>query len=172
MKVIGQCLDKIEFTKYVKDYSFGTIPPNRIVLHHTWKPTKVMWNGKHSIAGLKTYYEGKGWQTGPHLFIADDGIWLFTPFYDVGVHAGTGNATYKSKFSDRRFNGYIGVKGAGNWKWQLESYSIGIEMVGNYDSKRPSGKTWDNTLHVIKTLMEELKMPHDALKFHRDYTYI
>jgi len=173
MIIVGKNLDKIGFKQYVADYNFGTIPPNRLVLHHTWKPIEEdgdgiiepgEWNGSYTVQALKTYYERKGWQTAPHLFVAEDGIWLFTPFYDVGVHAGKGNATYKSKFSNARFNGYIGRKGAGNWKWNLESYSIGIEVVGDYDDHKPSGKTLDNTLFVIKTLMDRLKIQKDIPK--------
>ncbi len=141
MEIINKCLTKEEFEDYVKDYNFGRLPANKLVLHHTWKPTKEQWNGRHSIQGLKSYYESKGWWAGPHLFIADDGIWLFTPMRKNGIHAGWGN-----------------------WR------SIGIEVVGDYDARKWSGKTKDNVLFVIKALQEQLSINNEMVKFHRDYS--
>jgi len=141
MKIINKCLSRKEFAEYIKDYNFGTLPANKLVIHHTWKPTKEQWNGRHSIQGLKSYYERKNWWAGPHLFIADDGIWLFTPMRKNGIHAGKGN-----------------------WR------SIGIEVVGDYDSKKWDGETKENTLFVIKALQEKLKINNEYVKFHRDYS--
>lgn len=170
MEIIAKCLNKIEFKQYVADYNFGPIPPNKIVLHHTWKPTIADWNGIKSIEGLKAYYEGKGWSAGPHLFIANDGIWLFTPMNRVGIHAGTGNATYYDQVLRKNVYGFYGNLGDGNWRYNLTECSIGIEMVGDYDAKKPSGEILDYTLFVIKTLSEDLKLAHDAIHFHRDYS--
>lgn len=82
-----------------------------VVLHHTWKPTLSQWRGAATMASMARYYEGLGWDRGPHLFIAvgsrrpdDDGIWQMTPLNLVGIHAGSAN----------------------RWAW-------GIEVVGNYD---------------------------------------
>jgi len=66
-------------------------------------------------------YEAKGWKSGPHLFVAPEGVWLFTDIGEQGIHANSGN------------------KG-----------SIGIEMVGRYDDKIPSGTVWKNTKIVGK----------------------
>jgi N-acetylmuramoyl-L-alanine amidase CwlA len=146
MNIIGKKLSLADFDKYVKTKDFGILPPTFIVLHHTWKPTKKEWNGAATIQALKKYYEGLGWSAGPHLFIADDGIWLFTDMYDVGIHAGAGNGTLKS------------------------GYSIGIEVVGNYDDKLWTGKTKENTLGAIKVLQKKLKISDSKIKFHRDYS--
>lgn len=141
MQIIGKRLNKSEFKQYIDGYDFGYLPANKLVIHHTWKPSQAQWNGKHSIDGLKMYYEGKGWPRGPHLFIANDEIWLFTPMRKNGIHAG-----------------------AGNWR------SIGIEVVGNYDTKKWSGQTKDHTLYVIKALQKKLKIDNNHVKFHRDYS--
>ena len=146
MKILNKKLSLKEFENYVKAKDFGSLPPTFLVLHHTWKPTKAQWQGKRTIDGLKRFYEGKGWSAGPHLFIAEDGIWLFTDMYDVGIHAGAGNGTLKT------------------------GYSIGIEVVGNYDSKVWSGETHKNTVGAIKILKEVLKIPNKEIKFHRDYS--
>lgn len=150
MNIIGKKLNQPEFEKYVKEKDFGKIPPSKLVVHHTWRPDIKDWKGEISLYGIKNYYESKGWKAGPHLFIAEDGIWLFTDMYDVGIHAGKGNAGYK-------------------WG-RLDWYSIGIEVVGDYDTKKWDGHTKSNALFAIKTLRNKLSIPNDNIKFHRDYS--
>lgn len=141
MNIVNQCLSLDQFKDYVTKYNFGRLKPSKIVVHHTWRPTVEQWQGQKSINGLKTFYEGKGWRSGPHLFVADDGIWLFTPMDTMGTHAGVGN-----------------------------SNSIGIEVVGDYDVEKWAGKTKDNALGVIKALMTQLNLNTEAVKFHNDYS--
>ena len=133
----GRALTVEEFAAHVAAYRFGTIPPEFAVLHHTAKPDaswaplnndpSIKWDRdergkseaqiqakrKKQLDGIKNYYAGLGWNAGPHLFIDDRFIWLFTPMYDVGIHAKSGNS-----YHDR----------AGKLK-----YSIGIEVVGYYE---------------------------------------
>lgn len=151
MEIIAKKLTLEEAKVYIRDYDFGTIPPDRLVIHHTWKPRKEDWNGLVTIKGLKNYYEGLGWSVGPHLFIAEDGIWLFTPMREVGIHAGKGNSGGSMR------NGTF---------W----YSIGIEVVGDYDTEVWSGETKKNTLGTISALMKRLKLENNDIRFHREYS--
>ena len=137
--IINRRLNLHEFRDYVASYNFGSQPADKLVIHHTWRPTKEGWGGSHSIQGLKRYYEGKGWPAGPHLFIAEDGIWLFSPMRQDGIHAS-----------------------------ELNHRSIGIEVVGDYDNEKWSGKTKENTLGAIKILMNKLGIDKQGLRFHRD----
>lgn len=139
LSILNLQLDLQEFRAYVANYDFGSEPANKLVIHHTWKPTKETWAGERTIQGLKNYYEGKGWPAGPHLFIAEDGIWLFSPMNKDGIHATT-----------------------------LNPRSIGIEVVGDYDREKWSGKTKDNALGAIKILMSRLAINQTAIFFHRD----
>lgn len=139
MDIVNKKLSLDEFRDYVESYHFGSLPANRLVIHHTWKPNKESWVGERSILGLKEYYENKGWKAGPHLFIAEDGIWLFTPMRRNGIHAG-----------------------------KLNPRSIGIEVVGDYNAEKWSGKTKTNALGVIKTLMDQLNLTEKDIFFHRD----
>jgi hypothetical protein len=139
MDIINRCLALQEFREYVKAYYFGSEPANKLVVHHTWKPTKETWAGQKSIDGLKRYYEKKKWPVGPHLFIAEEGIWLFTPMRQDGIHA------------------------AG-----LNHCSIGIEVVGDYDAEVWSGGTKTNALGAIKALMDRLLLKDKDIYFHRD----
>ncbi len=88
---------------------------------------------------MKKHYERKGWKAGPHLFIANDGIWLFSPMRKDGVHAS-----------------------------RLNRRSIGIEVVGNYNSEVWSGRTKSNALGVIMTLLNRLVLAENDIYFHRD----
>lgn len=139
ISIINRRLDLHEFRDYVATYDFGPQLPDKLVIHHTWRPTKEGWGGSHSIEGLKRYYEGKGWPAGPHIFVAEDGIWLFSPMNKDGIHAA-----------------------------ELNIRSIGIEVVGDYDQEKWSGKTKENALGVIKVLMGRLSVDKQHLFFHRD----
>ena len=149
MQIIGKGLTLDEFRRYVKGYDFGRIKPDGLVIHHTWKPRKDQWYGDNSIEGLRKYYEEKGWSNGPHLFISDSHVWLFTPMNTVGIHAGAGNVTYQ-------------------WG-RLKGYTIGIEVVGDYDAEKWSGKTKDNALGAIQILMTQLKLSTEQVTFHRNW---
>lgn len=139
MEIVNKRLTLHEFQVYVKGYDFGPILPGKLVLHHTWHPTKESWAGERTIGGLKRYYEGKKWKAGPHIFVAEDGIWLFSPMRKDGIHAG-----------------------------KLNKHSIGIEIVGNYDTEKWSGQTKQNAIGTIKILMDRLGIKEGGVFFHRD----
>lgn len=133
---IGQAKTGQQFIDYVGSYDFGSVPPSYLVIHHTYNPDASWapistnqaswWNRneaglnndqikskrKPQLDSIKNYYVGKGWTTGPHLFIDEKWIWLFTPMYDIGTHAASGNS-------------YHDASGL--------HYSIGIETVGYFE---------------------------------------
>lgn len=145
---INRRLSLSEWRQYVAGYSFGSLPPSRVVLHHTWRPTQAQWAGLASMRAIQRYYAAKGWTAGPHIFAAPDGIWLATPMAQVGIHAGVGNGSL-----------------AQGW------YSIGLEMVGDFNESRPQGPVWQHSLAVMGELSRRLAIPPRRLiSFHRDYT--
>lgn len=134
---LGQGLTADEFTAYVESYDFGTIPPDYVVLHHTANPCTQhaqypggsAWDANEGglndeqikarrlgkLTAIKEFYRTNPsyfWDRGPHLFIDDRWIWLFTPMRHVGIHAAEGNSFTRGG--------------------QLH-YSIGIEVVGYYE---------------------------------------
>jgi len=142
MKIDGRCLTIPEFIQYV-DSLTNMSPPIAIFLHHTWKPTTQGWGGKRTIRAMANFYEQKmGWDAGPHVFVAPDGIWLFTPLDRDG----------------------IGVKGHNKWTKH-------IEMVGNYDTKLPEGAILENTIAVLGYLLYKFGLPMQNLLFHRDFSF-
>jgi hypothetical protein len=145
--MIGRMLSIPEWLDYVASYQFSDLAPSRVVLHHTWRPTIEQWRGLPSMRGMQTYYGGKGWTAAPHLYIGPDGIWLFTPLREIGIHANAGNGSRKA-----------------GW------YSIGIEMVGDYDHVRPSGAIWEGARAAMGGLSRRLGIaPRELISFHRDY---
>ncbi len=132
---IGEGLTADEFSAYVQGYDFGTIPPDFVVLHHTAIPSTLharypqggVWDAgeegmseaqikrrrKNRLDGIRDVDMGRpGWDRGPHLFVDDRYIWLFSPMREVGIHAKQGN----------------GYREGGRLH-----YSIGIEVVGYYE---------------------------------------
>lgn len=139
MKIINKCLSKKGFREYIKNKKI-TRKIDKIVLHHTFDSIKQWEKGEISCDFYKKIYEKKGWKSGPHFFVAPEGIWLFTDMNTQGTHANRGNRG-----------------------------SVGIEIVGRYDKKLPSGKIWDNTKTVLITLLKKFNLDSTAIHFHREY---
>ena len=146
-------LDQNQWAGYVAGYDFGPLAPSRVVLHHTAVPTVDQWRGRTSMLGMQGYYKGLGWPAAPHIYVAPDGIWLATPMSRVGVHANSGNSGYDAK---------------GRLAW----YSIGVEVVGDYDLARPTGAVWSNSLAVLGGLLKRLGLGVNAIHFHREYNQL
>ncbi len=152
MEIIGECLTNDEFVRYVEELDIPDPLPTRIFLHHTWKPTPETWRGLSTIMAMKAYYERQlwrdsqgrlreGWTAGPHLFVAQDGIWLF---------------------SDLRYDG-VGVYGH-NYRTHH------LEMVGDYDVSKPTDPILESTIVALGALHERLGLDVRNLNFHRDFS--
>lgn len=135
-RYIGRGLTGPEFVAYVDTYDFGSVLPDQLVIHNTyipdasWAPASAnpaskwdrneasltdtqIYAKRHSqLDALMRYYRDTyGWDRGFHLLVDDLFIWLFTPMYDIGIHAAEGNSY--------RLGGKL-------------HYSIGIETVGYF----------------------------------------
>ena len=152
MEIDGRVMSPEEFVHYVEGLHIADPQPTRVFLHHTWRPTRETWRGHETILGMKAYYERQiwedrygnlheGWNAGPHLFVADDGIWLFSDL----AHDGVG--VYGHNYRTRH-----------------------LEMVGNYDDELPQGATLENTVAALGILHERLGLDIQQLNFHRDYS--
>jgi N-acetylmuramoyl-L-alanine amidase CwlA len=146
MKIIGKGLHLPEFARYLDEVKFPTWRPRSIVIHHCAAPSLAQrphgFLDQHML-NLQDFYEGKGWSAGPHLFIDEDQAWLFTPLNQRGVHAISFNSS-----------------------------SIGIEMLGDYDTEDPkSGRglqVLTTTAEVVRLLMKKLSLTKKDILFHRD----
>ena len=189
---IGAALTLAEFRQYCIDYKasgqFGSEPPSYVIYHHSynpdvsWAPTSTnqatWWDRNESgmtlaqkkakrklqLDSIMRYYrDEKKWTTGPHLFVDDLFVWLFTPFYYVGIHANEGNSYTK------------------NGKTR---YSVGMEVIGNYDKVLWPSLIYNNVGYATACLKAVLGFDlvytataqdrpdlHDPqLSGHRDYT--
>ena len=143
MKIINQKFTPNAFDKYIRNmpWYFWNRKINKLVFHHTSSPVEI-WQGSGSMLHYWNLYRSRGWKVGPHIFIAPDGIWLFTDIRKQGKHAG--------------------IKG--------NQGSIGIEIVGQYKDKPPvDNKMCKNIAIVTKTLLKKFKLNEQAIKRHVDF---
>lgn len=157
---IGKALSVSEFADYVRPYNFGSIPPDYIILHHTAIPSTLaarypsgaVWDANEAglsadqvktkrvrqLDRVRNYYRDTlGWSAGPHLWIDERFVYLFTPMYDVGIHAKQGNS-YRD--SSRRLH-----------------YSIGIEVVGYYEKVVWPTAVAQNVAQAVAILAKRLR---------------
>lgn len=107
-----------DFRQYVSSLTWPSWRPSRIVWHNTAAPSLAQWirsadadraagliPGSTRIANLESFFRfDNHWSGCPHLFVANDAIWVMNPLTSPGVHSPSFNNT-----------------------------SIGIECVGDFD---------------------------------------
>lgn len=143
--IVGKKMTVSELRMFVQSLDFSRWRPSLIVWHNTAAPTLAQWKksadvdraagrvpGITRIRNLETYFrDQRGWSSGPHAFVADDGVWGFTPFNVKGTHSPSWNGT-----------------------------AIGIEMVGDYDREDddagPGLLVRKNTVALTAILCEKL----------------
>src|ERR1039458_1103137 len=106
--IVDKGFSATDFAAYAAGIVLTDWKPHFVVLHNTGAPRLALW---HSVSGaqrminLDHYYsDEEGWAGGPHLFVADDLIWVFNPLVKRGTHSPSWNAV-----------------------------SWGVEVVGDYD---------------------------------------
>jgi hypothetical protein len=146
--IVGKSFTVEEFKKYVETLQWTDWIPDFIVLHNTGVPSLSSYpNGltsKYINQILADYYRyEKGWSAGPHLFVDDKQIWVFTPLTTPGVHSPSWN-----------------------------NRTLGVEMLGNYDvEKFNSGRgelVKKNAVAAIAILSDLLGIAPDTMKLHRE----
>lgn len=110
--------------------------------HNTYIPNESQWRGHASMERMQETYAAKGWDRGPHLYLAvgtsADGIFVMTPPWAPGIHAGACN--------DERF---------------------GIEVVGDFQSRPMSAAQVDLLASCAAVLHQWANCPPDIVA-HRD----
>lgn len=141
--IVGQGFSANEFEIYVRGLTFAAWRPSFVVLHNTASPTFAQW---HSVPGatrmqnLQSYYrDTQKWSGGPHLFVADDLIWVFTPLTVPGVHSPSWN----------------------NVSW-------GVELVGDYSTEVMCAALKSNAVSALATLHGALGLLPSTLRLHRE----
>lgn len=111
----------------------------RFVVHHTVRPTPTQWRGLVTMRGLRRYYRSLGWDSGPQLFFAPDGIWQLSPVDRPAI-------------SSNRCN----------------NYAIAGEVVGYYDDVPWQEPIKSLVIGGIATILQWSGMPPEAIIGHRD----
>jgi hypothetical protein len=145
--IVGTAYSAEDFDTYVRSLSWSGWRPRFIVLHNTAAPSLAQRpNGltHQNILNLERYYrDEKGWSAGPHLFVDDQQIWVFTPLTTSGVHSPSWN-----------------------------SISLGVEMLGDYEHEAfDSGrglKVRQNAVSAMASLSAVLGLDPASMRLHRE----
>jgi hypothetical protein len=145
--IVGNSYAPDEFDRYCHELQWTAWRPSFIVLHNTGVPSLGQRpNGftKQHIKNLEGYYrDTQKWKAGPHLFIDDRQIWVFTPLTVSGTHSPSWNKV-----------------------------ALGIEMLGDYDKDAfdtgRGAKVRDNTIAAIATLSAILGLQPTSMRIHRE----
>ena len=141
--IVGKGFTANSFKTYVNGLALETWKPSFIVLHNTSVPTVADWvkvAGEQRMKNLEHYYrDEQKWSAGPHLFVAPDKIWVFTPLTTSGVHSPSWNAV-----------------------------SWGIEMVGDYQKEALNVDVMNNTVAAIAALSKFGSLDPSTLRLHKE----
>jgi len=112
-------------------------------LHNAYIPRLADWHkvpGEQRMRNLEAYYrDTQHWSAGPHLFVADDLIWVFTPLDMPGVHSPSWNAI-----------------------------SWGVELVGDYSVEKLGAAVPTNASSALASLQALAGIDPETLKLHKE----
>ncbi len=145
--IVGLSFNQQGFDSYCHSLQWTAWRPSFIALHNTAVPNLSQRpNGftKTHIDGLVSFYrDTQGWSAGPHLFIDDKQIWVFTPLTMSGVHSPSWN-----------------------------KLALGIEMLGNYETDNfKTGRglaVRKNAVAAMATLSAVLGLPPESMRLHKE----
>ena len=117
--------------------------PKRIVLHHSWSPDSRGWKGRSTLKGIQNYHMDKqAWSDiAYHFVIAPDG----TTYAGVdplvrGTHCG-------------------GTPPAGASRVFGNTGSIGVCLIGNFDSETVPVPAWNALISLLDGLKAKYRIP-------------
>lgn len=97
--IVGKPFTPMWFLYHVQHQQWTKWNPTGIVLHNTAAPR--LSDRPHGFTtqhmqNLVAYYQNppRQWSAGPHLFVDDRQIWVFTPLTESGVHSPSYNSTH------------------------------------------------------------------------------
>jgi N-acetylmuramoyl-L-alanine amidase CwlA len=145
--IVGLSFSSEEFDTYCHSLQWNAWRPTFVVLHNTAEPNLANRpNGlnKNHIDNLVKYYrDDKKWSAGPHLFIDDHKIWVFTSLTVSGVHSPSWN-----------------------------KFALGIEMLGNYATEDfntgRGAAVRKNAVAAMATLCAVLGIDPDTMRLHKE----
>jgi len=145
--IVGTAFNPEGFQSYCQSLQWINWKPSFITLHNTAVPNLKQrpkgFTAQH-IQNLAAFYrDQQHWSAGPHLFIDDLQIWVFTPLTVPGVHSPSWN-----------------------------NVSFGIEMLGDYDKDSFStGRglaVRKNAVSAMTTLCKVVGLDPGGLRLHKE----
>lgn len=116
--------------------------PKRIVIHHSYSPTAEEYNGVNTIKGILDYHESLEWaDIGYHYIISPDGmdVYVGRPDNVRGAHCGN-------------------RPGEGVRRNFGNADSIGICLIGNYDTEEPRAEALATIIELLRMLSDKYKI--------------
>jgi hypothetical protein len=145
--IVAKSFSPGDFETYCEDQRWDVWRPSFIVLHNTGAPSlSDRPNGLEltHIRNLESFYRDTNeWSAGPHLFVDDNRIWVFTALTMSGVHSPSWNTS-----------------------------ALGIEMLGDYEKEAfDSGRGLSvrrNTVAAVGILAAVLGLDPTGIRLHRE----
>lgn len=145
--IVGLSFNAQQFDNYCHSLHWNAWRPSFITLHNTGSPNLKQrpdgFTKKHIDNFVSFYRDEQKWSAGPHLFIDDKQIWVFTPLTVSGVHSPSWN-----------------------------KFALGFEMLGDYENDDfKSGRglaVRKNTIAALATVSAVLGLDPDTIKLHRE----
>lgn len=145
--IVGLSFQPDDFAVYCRSLHWTVWRPSFIVLHNTGVPTLAERpNGltKQHILDLEAYYrDDQKWSAGPHLFVDDRQIWVFTPLTTQGVHSPSWN------------NVALGVEMLGDY--QMETFDTGRGLAVH-----------NNAVAALSILCTTLGFDASVIRLHKE----
>lgn len=147
--IVGQSFTADGFDDYCHTLHWTAWRPTFITLHNTASPSlkdRPLGLTKQHILNLEKFYrDQQGWKAGPHLFVDDRQIWVFTPLIVSGTHSPCFNKV-----------------------------ALGVEMLGDYNKEAfDSGRglaVQQNAVAAIATLSAVLGFDPGTMRLHKEDT--
>lgn len=144
--IVGLAFSQEEFDRYCKGLNWSAWRPTFIAVHNTAVPSLAQRpNGftMQHIRNLERYYRGMGWRAGPHLFVDDKQIWVFTPLTTTGRHSPGWN-----------------------------NIAIGVEMLGDYETEAfNAGRGLTvrrNAVSAVASISRRLGLDPGTIRLHKE----
>ncbi|MEN6302309.1 MAG: peptidoglycan recognition family protein [Armatimonadia bacterium] len=114
-----------------------------VVVHHTWSPTAVQYQGKATWEAIRRYHTGeRGWSDiGYHYGVGPDGtLWKLRPVTRSGAHVLNRN-----------------------------QHTVGVVLLGNFDVEDPARCGLPRMVELVRMLVERFRLPPAGIRFHREF---
>jgi len=146
-EIVGECFTLEEFDDYCHTLQWTAWRPSFIVLHNTGVPSLAQrpdgFTSAHMKGFVRFYRDEQKWSAGPHLFVDDQQIWVFTPLTMSGVHSPSWNKV-----------------------------ALGVEMLGDYETESFSDgrglAVRENAIAAMATLSAVLGLDPQEMRLHRE----